>query len=101
MIDLNDFVPSDVELTVTDGESINDRGEIAGSGLLPNGDFHAIVLQPCYSTREPGCYAAGAQHRHSRSSVVPPTRSSSHGGFIPNSQARRGGVSPPPFHLPH
>jgi|SRR5215472_15025196 len=22
-------------------------GEIAGSGLLPNGDFHAIVLIPC------------------------------------------------------
>jgi len=47
IIDLNDFVPSGSDLRVTDGETINDRGEIAGSGLLTNGDFHAIVLVPC------------------------------------------------------
>jgi probable HAF family extracellular repeat protein len=47
IIDLNDFVPPDLDLRVTDGETINDRGEIAGSGLLPNGDFHAVVLIPC------------------------------------------------------
>ena len=47
MIDLNDFVPPGSDLQVTDGETINDRGEIAGSGMLPNGDFHAIVLVPC------------------------------------------------------
>jgi probable HAF family extracellular repeat protein len=47
MIDLNDFVPPGSDLTITDGETINDRGEIAGSGMLPNGDFHAIVLIPC------------------------------------------------------
>jgi hypothetical protein len=47
MIDLNDFVPPGSDLRVTDGETINDRGEIAGSGLLPNGDFHAVVLIPC------------------------------------------------------
>jgi hypothetical protein len=37
---------------VTDGETINDRGEIAGSGMLPNGDFHAIVLVPCVDAGE-------------------------------------------------
>ncbi len=42
MIDLNDFVPPGSDLVITDGETINDRGEIAGSGMLPNGDFHAI-----------------------------------------------------------
>lgn len=47
MIDLNDFVPPGSDLTVTDGETINDGGEIAGTGMLPNGDFHAIVLIPC------------------------------------------------------
>ena len=47
IIDLNDFVPPGSNLRVTDGEMINDRGEIAGSGMLPNGDFHAIVLIPC------------------------------------------------------
>ena len=60
MIDLNAFVPPGSDLVVTDGEDINDRGEIAGSGLLPNGDFHAIVLIPCDDgpDRE-GCQAAG------------------------------------------
>jgi probable HAF family extracellular repeat protein len=47
LIDLNDFVPPGSDLVITDGETINDRGEIAGSGMLPNGDFHAIVLIPC------------------------------------------------------
>jgi probable HAF family extracellular repeat protein len=61
IIDLNDFVPPGSDLRVTDGETINDRGEIAGSGLLPNGDFHAIVLIPCddeEGDRE-GCEDAG------------------------------------------
>jgi hypothetical protein len=26
---------------------INDRGEIVGQGLLPNGDVHAVLLLPC------------------------------------------------------
>jgi probable HAF family extracellular repeat protein len=47
MIDLNEFVPPGSTLTVTDGETINNRGEIAGSGMLPNGDFHTVVLIPC------------------------------------------------------
>ena len=47
VIDLNDFVPPGSDLVVTDGETINDRGEIAGSGMLPNGNFHAVVLVPC------------------------------------------------------
>src|SRR5947208_131035 len=47
MIDLNQFVPPGSGLIVTDGEGINDRGEIAGSALLPNGDFHAVLLVPC------------------------------------------------------
>jgi probable HAF family extracellular repeat protein len=47
IIDLNEFVPPGSDLRVTDGETINDRGEIAGSGMLPNGDFHAVVLIPC------------------------------------------------------
>ncbi len=46
MIDLNTLVAPGSGITITDGESINDRGEIAGSGVLPNGDHHAIVLIP-------------------------------------------------------
>lgn len=52
MIDLNRFVPEGSNLTVTDGESINDGGEIAASGMLPNGDFHAVVLIPCTGAHE-------------------------------------------------
>jgi probable HAF family extracellular repeat protein len=59
MIDLNAFVPPGSNLTVTDGETINDRGEIAGSGQLPNGDFHAVVLIPCNGQQaENGCQGA-------------------------------------------
>jgi hypothetical protein len=47
MMDLNDFVPSDSGLVLTAGEYINDLGEIGASGVLPNGDHHAIVLLPC------------------------------------------------------
>jgi len=61
LIDLNDFVPPQSDLVITDGESINERGEIAGSGMLPNGDFHAIVLIPCTqdSANQDGCPDAG------------------------------------------
>jgi probable HAF family extracellular repeat protein len=55
MIDLNAFVPPGSPLTLTDAETINDRGEITASGLLPNGDFHAVVLLPCMPDRMPGC----------------------------------------------
>jgi probable HAF family extracellular repeat protein len=47
IIDLNDFVPSDSGLTLGDTEQINDRGEIFGSAVLPNGDQRAFVLIPC------------------------------------------------------
>ena len=63
MIDLNRFVPKGSHLTVTDGETINDRGEIAGSGMLPNGDFHAVVLIPCNGG--PGVPGRGPPRRHS------------------------------------
>jgi probable HAF family extracellular repeat protein len=66
MIDLNDFVPPGSDLTVTDGETINDGGEIAGTGMLPNGDFHAIVLIPCDAEHgdTEGCQDSG-QRPHS------------------------------------
>ena len=61
IIDLNDFVPPGSDLRVTDGETVNDRGEIAGSGMLPNGDFHAVVLIPCDAEHgdSEGCQDSG------------------------------------------
>jgi hypothetical protein len=49
MVDINTLVlpgsnPSNI--TVVDAFQINDRGYIAGGGVLPNGDFHAVVLVP-------------------------------------------------------
>ena len=72
IIDLNDFVPPGSDLTITDGETINDRGEIAGSGMLPNGDFHAVVLIPCDAEHgeSEGCQdAAGAARTNSASAT--------------------------------
>ncbi len=72
MIDLNDFVPPGSDLTITDGETINDRGEIAGSGLLPNGDFHAVVLIPCDDEHgdSEGCQDAAAAAQTGSESVA-------------------------------
>ena len=45
-IDLNTLVNSpDMALTIP--LYINESGEIAGNGMLPNGDMHAFVLIPC------------------------------------------------------
>jgi probable HAF family extracellular repeat protein len=47
IIDLNTLVLHGSGLMVRDGDYINDRGEIAGRGVLPNGDVHAVLLIPC------------------------------------------------------
>jgi hypothetical protein len=35
------------DLTVDETDEINDRGEIVGFGMRPNGDRHALLLIPC------------------------------------------------------
>lgn len=47
IVDLNTLVLPGTDLHVAVGAAINDRGEIVATGLLPNGDEHAIVLIPC------------------------------------------------------
>jgi probable HAF family extracellular repeat protein len=47
MTDLNAFVPLSSTLTLTLATFINDRGEIAAEGVLPNGDQRAVLLLPC------------------------------------------------------
>ena len=61
LVDLNTLIPSGSPLHLTFPETINDRGEIAGVGVLPNGDQHAFLLIPCGEGDE-GCgdNAAGA-----------------------------------------
>ncbi|HEV2728467.1 MAG TPA: hypothetical protein VGV15_00420, partial [Terriglobales bacterium] len=85
IIDLNDFVPPGSDLRVTDGETINDRGEIAGSGMLPNGDFHAIVLIPCGKDTD-GCRGASESIKVaalSNSSLVVQNRTTVNHGLRP------------------
>lgn len=47
IIDLNELIPQGSDLQLGQGISINDRGEIAGEGLLSNGDLQAYLLIPC------------------------------------------------------
>lgn len=59
--DLNSLVVTGTPISVISATDINDRGEIAGIGALPNGDTHAIVLIPC-DERHPNL--AGCDYRH-------------------------------------
>ena len=45
-IDLNELVPLGSDLFLVEALFINDRGEIACLGVLPNGDGHAVLLVP-------------------------------------------------------
>jgi hypothetical protein len=47
MIDLNTLIPANSGVLLGDACCINDRGEIAGVGFLPNGDTPAFLLIPC------------------------------------------------------
>jgi probable HAF family extracellular repeat protein len=54
MIDLNTLVPLGAGVQLISAPDINDRGEIAALGLLPNGDGHAFLLVPCEEGNQ-GC----------------------------------------------
>ena len=62
MIDLNTFVPPGSDLTLTEAGTINDRGEIEATGVLPNGDFHAVMLIPCdAASADTRCHRGGVK----------------------------------------
>jgi probable HAF family extracellular repeat protein len=46
IVDLNTLVSPATDLHLTDAAFINERGEIAGVGLLPNGETRAVLLVP-------------------------------------------------------
>lgn len=52
IVDLNTLVPPGSGLTVQSALNINDRGEIAGKGVLLNGDVRAVLLIPCDENHE-------------------------------------------------
>ena len=47
IVALESLISPPSEIKILDNISINDRGEIPANGVLPNGDFHAILLIPC------------------------------------------------------
>jgi probable HAF family extracellular repeat protein len=57
IIDLNVFVPPGSDLTLTEVEQINDRGEMFGIGTRANGEDRAFLLIPCQEGEE-GCIDA-------------------------------------------
>jgi len=70
IIDLNTLIPPNSPLLLTDAEYINDRGEIAGSGLDVNGNLHAYLLIPCGQGIQ-GCGAAAQGTTATRDGLVP------------------------------
>jgi len=46
IVDLQSLVLPGSDLSVIEAVFINDHGEIAGTGIRPNGDVHPILLQP-------------------------------------------------------
>ena len=46
-VDLNTLISPNSGMQLAGGFSINERGEINGGGVLPNGDQHAFLLIPC------------------------------------------------------
>jgi probable HAF family extracellular repeat protein len=51
-VNLNTLIIPASLVNVTFPVSLNDRGEIAADGVLPNGDVHAVVLIPCDENHE-------------------------------------------------
>ena len=47
MVDLNTLVVPGSDVQLPTAFDINERGEIVASGMLPNGDSHAVLLIPC------------------------------------------------------
>jgi probable HAF family extracellular repeat protein len=55
LVDLNALLIPGSKVRVIFATQINDRGEIAGTGMLPSGDTHAILLFPCHGEDQEEC----------------------------------------------
>ena len=80
MVDVGTLVLTGSDLEIVDLFDINERGEIAGAGVLPNGDQRAILLVPA-SAEE--IAAANALNASPRTSATPHTlgRGAEHSPF--------------------
>lgn len=69
--DLQSLVVPSSDITLNDVTHINERGEIAASGVLPNGDTHAVLLVPCGKADEDCASAASSTTLAAEISSVP------------------------------
>jgi len=96
IVDLEKLTLPGSGLTVFAGQLINDRGEIAGRGRLPNGDEHAIVLIPCDENHPDiaGCDYSLVDSSALQSTAAPiPTANAA--ATLPTRRNRRFGVPTP------
>jgi probable HAF family extracellular repeat protein len=52
MYDLRALIVPGSDITLGEFSTLNDRGEMAGVGTLPNGDLHSVLLIPCDAEHE-------------------------------------------------
>lgn len=97
MVDLNSLVLPGSNLTVEGAAYINDLGEIAGTGLLPNGDEHAVLLVPVLISDAPaaGTVARSNPARPASTNRSFPFRALRSGAFIKRFILSRGGSQEP------
>lgn len=76
MVDLNTLIPAGTDLTLSVAIFINDRGEIAGNGVLANGETHAYVLIPCGES-DSGCRNSAANAMSATRAVQTPPNTNS------------------------
>jgi probable HAF family extracellular repeat protein len=80
-VNLNDLVVPGSDLKVVQAAFINDRGEIACTGHLPNGDAHPCLLIPC-DNNHPG--VGGCDYNMVDASATANTGASTPPYVIPN-----------------
>ncbi len=71
IVAINTLLLPGSNINVVDAFQINERGEIAGGGYLPNGDFHAVVLVPA---SQADITAANSQHSTSQPHLNLPSK---------------------------
>jgi len=72
LYDLNTLIPPNSGFVISDVNFINDRGEIAATGVLPNGDQHALLLIPADGNDD------NANNRAAATDAVPATTAAPH-----------------------
>jgi probable HAF family extracellular repeat protein len=90
MVDLNSLIPPNSGMQLLGAQNINERGEITGSGILPNGDVHVCLLIPCGENHgDSECQDEGAAaetQNHAAPGTQTPTNVN-HGSLTPETLA--------------